>query len=113
MGLACRFALNVLLRDKYFSLTAVSIGAGCGTVLFVRPRAHNHWLYNPLLYQLWKYEDLNGGASGPKIFIQRIYVLAVASALSLPSHIFPASPRKIRERVAVCWAGPPAQAGPS
>ncbi|MGH9960319.1 MAG: hypothetical protein ACREBC_24880, partial [Pyrinomonadaceae bacterium] len=52
-------AFNVLLRNKYLAYV-VAIGAGAG-LFYLYSIGYNHWLYNPLLYQLWKYQDLTSG----------------------------------------------------
>ena len=58
-------ALNVLLRDKYFTY-ALSIGTGVG-LFYLYSQGYNHWLYNPVLYNLWTYSDLTGAGVGPNI----------------------------------------------
>lgn len=76
---AATVALNVFLRDKYLAY-AVSIATGSG-LFYLYSRGHNGWLYNPLLYQLWKYADLTGaGSNQATILTHRIYCLAIASA---------------------------------
>lgn len=69
--------LNALGRDKYFTYTAsIAIGAG---LFYIYNLGHNHWLYNPALYQLWTYADLTGGGSGQRrILMHRIYWLALS-----------------------------------
>ena len=47
-------ALNVLLRNKYLTYV-VAVGTGAG-LFYLYSIGYNHWLYNPLLYQLWKYQ---------------------------------------------------------
>lgn len=80
-------ALNVLLRDKYL-VYAVSIGTGAG-LLYLYSTGYNHWLYNPLLYQLWTYADLTGaGSNQATILIQRVYCLAIASGCLALAHLF-------------------------
>ena len=66
-------ALNVLLRNKYLAYV-VAIGAVAG-LYYLYSVGHNHWLYNPLLYQLWKYPDLISGT----IPVSRLYCLIVAT----------------------------------
>ena len=79
-------ALNVLL-GKYLAY-AVSIGTGAG-LFYLYNTGHNHWLYNPLLSQLWKYADLTGaGSNQTTILIHRIYCLAIASACLSVAHFF-------------------------
>jgi ABC-2 type transport system permease protein len=81
--------LNVLLRDKYVAY-AVSIGIGIG-LFYLYGQGYNNWLYNPLLYRLWKYVDLtSAGGTLPIILTHRLYCLAIASTcLSLAHLIFP------------------------
>lgn len=81
---AASIALNVLLRDKYFAY-AVSIGIASG-LLYLYNLGHNHWLYNPALYQLWTYSDLTGGGSG-RILTQRIYWLALSCLCLALAHL--------------------------
>jgi ABC-type transport system involved in multi-copper enzyme maturation permease subunit len=76
---AASIALNVFLRDKYLAY-AVSI-ATCVGLFYLYSQGHNDWLYNPLLYQLWKYADLTGaGSNQATILTHRIYCLAITSA---------------------------------
>ncbi|MFN2511810.1 MAG: ABC transporter permease [Pyrinomonadaceae bacterium] len=80
-------ALNVLLRDKYVAY-AVSIGTAAG-LFYLYSIGYNHWLYNPLLYQLWTYANLTGAESNQAtILIQRVYCLALASMCLALSHLF-------------------------
>ena len=80
-------ALNVLLRDKYVAY-AVSIGTGAG-LFYLYSIGYNHWLYNPLLYRLWKYADLTGaGSNQAAILLHGIYCLAIASACLAIAHLF-------------------------
>jgi hypothetical protein len=65
--------LNVLLRNKYVTyVVAVAIGAG---LIYLYNLGYNHWLYNPLLYRLWKYPDL----ISPTMLTWRLYCLALAA----------------------------------
>lgn len=69
-------ALNVLLRDKYLTYT-VSLAIG-GGLFYLYNQGYNHWLYNPLLYQLWTYVDLTGpSGSQIQILVHRVYCLAL------------------------------------
>jgi ABC-type transport system involved in multi-copper enzyme maturation permease subunit len=69
-------ALNVLLRDKYLTY-AVSL-AIAGGLFYLYGLGHNHWLYNPLLYQRWTYADLTGATGGQsQILVHRVYCLAI------------------------------------
>lgn len=80
-------ALNVLLRDKYL-VYAVSIGTSAG-LFYLYSIGYNNWLYNPLLYQLWKYSDLtNAGSTQATILIHRVYWLAIAVACLSVAHLF-------------------------
>ncbi|MDX6271322.1 MAG: type transport system permease protein [Acidobacteriota bacterium] len=70
---------NVLLRDKYLAYAA-SIATG-GGLFYLYSQGYNHWLYNPVLYQLWTYADLNGAGSNRALIVtHRIYWLAIAAA---------------------------------
>ena len=67
-------ALNVVLRNKYLAYVfAIGIGA---SLIYLYNLGYNHWLYNPLLYQLWKYADL----TTPTMLAYRLYCLALAAA---------------------------------
>src|SRR5262249_47596053 len=50
--------LKVFLRDRYLTYTA-AIGIGGGLFYFYS-QGHTGWLYNPLLFRLWDYSDLQG-----------------------------------------------------
>jgi len=74
--------LNVLLRNKYLAyVLEAGIAAG---LFYLYSLGHNHWLYNPLLYQLWKYSDL----TSPTILLLRLYTVALAAACLLLAHLF-------------------------
>ena len=73
---AAALALNVLLRDRYLTYAA-AIGT-CAALFYLYTQGHNHWLYNPLLFQLWNYGDLIGGANYRRILDNRPYVLSLA-----------------------------------
>ncbi len=81
---AASLVLNVLLRDKYLAY-AVSIGTGVGLV-YLYSQGHNHWLYNPVLYNLWTYSDLSGEGSG-RILIHRLYCVALAVLFLVVAHL--------------------------
>ena len=84
---AISIALNVLLRNKYV-VYMVSVGTGAG-LFYLYSIGYHHWLYNPLLYQLWKYADLTGaGNNQARIFLQRLYCLGIASASLSLAHLF-------------------------
>ena len=75
-------ALNVVLRNKYVTYVIV---VGTGAALFYLYNiGHNHWLYNPLLYQLWKYQELTSG----RILAYRLYWLGLAAVCLAVAHIF-------------------------
>ncbi len=73
---AAALGLNVLLRDLYLTYAA-SIGI-CGALFYLYSQGHNHWLYNPLLFQLWRFEDLIGGPNHLRILDNRLYILILA-----------------------------------
>lgn len=80
-------ALNVLLREKYLTY-AVSFGASVG-LFYLYSQGQNHWLYNPLLYQLWKYADLTRAGNNQTVFLsQRAYWLVCAGACLLIANFF-------------------------
>jgi len=75
-------ALNVLLRSKY-PVYVVAVGTGSG-LFYLYNSGHNHWLYNPLLYQLWKYSDLTSRT----ILFSRFYSLVLAAVFLAFAHLF-------------------------
>ena len=77
-------ALNVLLREKYLAY-ALSIGTAVGLV-YLYNQGFNHWLYNPVLHNLWTYSDLTGPGLG-RILIHRLYLLALAGLLLAIAHL--------------------------
>jgi ABC-type transport system involved in multi-copper enzyme maturation permease subunit len=80
-------SLNVLLRNKYLAYV-VSIGVVAG-LFYAYGVGYNHWLYNPLLYHLWSYENLVGGSNYQRIILlQRIYVLTISVVLMALAHVF-------------------------
>jgi hypothetical protein len=80
-------ALNVLLRNKYL-VYVVSVGMGAG-LFYLYSIGHNHWLYNPLLYQLWNYADLTAaGNNQTTILVHRIYCFAIAGLALAIAHLF-------------------------
>jgi ABC-type transport system involved in multi-copper enzyme maturation permease subunit len=75
--------LNVLLRNKYL-VYVVAVGAGAG-LFYLYGVGYKHWLYNPLLYQVWQYPDL----ASSRILASRLYCLIAAVAcLSLARLLF-------------------------
>ena len=78
--------LKVFLRDRYLTYTA-AIGIGVG-LLYVYSQGHRGWIYNPLLFKLWDYQDLQGGNSLYRIAQHRVFVLVVALVLLALAHLF-------------------------
>ena len=74
-------ALNVVLRNKYLAYV-VAVGAGAG-LFYLYSIGYNHWLYNPLLYQLWNYQDLTSRT----ILGYRLYCLALAAVFLALAHL--------------------------
>jgi ABC-2 type transport system permease protein len=86
---AAALSLSVLIRDRYLAY-ALAIGVGAG-LFYLYTQGHNHWLYNPLLFQLWDY----AGLSGPKdsyIFWNRLYIFGLAGLFVSFAHLW--DPRK-------------------
>jgi len=75
-------ALNVLLRNKYAAYV-IAIGI-CVGLFCLYSIGHKHWSYNPVLYQLWTYQDLTSG----RILAYRVYCLAIAAACLALAHLF-------------------------
>jgi len=75
-------ALNVVLRNKYLAYV-VAVGAGAA-LIYLYNNGYNHWLYNPLLYKLWKYADL----TTPTMLAQRLYCLALGVVCLALAHVF-------------------------
>jgi ABC-type transport system involved in multi-copper enzyme maturation permease subunit len=74
-------ALNVLLRNKYL-VYVVAVGTGAG-LIYLYNLGHKHWTYNPLLYQLWKYQDLTSAT----MLARRLYCLTLAAACLALAHL--------------------------
>lgn len=74
-------ALNVLLRNKYL-VYMVGVGTGAG-LFYLYSAGYNHWLYNPLLYQLWQYQDL----ASVRILAYRVCCLVGAVACLALAHL--------------------------
>ena len=75
---------NVVLRNKHVAYI-FSVGTAAG-LFYLYSNGYNHWLYNPVLYQLWTYSDLAG--AGNTFLIHRIYCLAVAAVCLALAHLF-------------------------
>lgn len=83
---AISLSLNVVLRNKHLAYV-VSIGTAVG-LFYLYSIGYNHWLYNPMFYQLWSYADLtNAGGSLTRIISQRLYCLAIASMCLALAHL--------------------------
>jgi len=74
-------AANVLLRNKYLVYVG-AVGTGAG-LFYLYSAGYNHWLYNPLLYNLWSYEDLTSA----RILAYRLYCLILAAACLAVAHL--------------------------
>jgi hypothetical protein len=74
-------AFNVVLRNKYLVYVG-AVGTGAG-LFYLYNLGYNHWLYNPLLYQIWKYQDLISA----KILVSRLYCLFVATICLALAHL--------------------------
>src|SRR5262249_21300500 len=72
--IAASLLLNSLLRDRYLTY-GVSVGIGL-TAFYFFSQGYNHWSYNPVLYQLWTYDDLSESKL-KLILAYRIYWLAI------------------------------------
>ncbi len=85
--IAVTTVLNVLLHDKYLAY-AVSIAIS-GGLFYLYNQGYNHWLYNPVLYQLWFPSDLTGATRNlSQIITHRVYCLAVAALFLSLAHLF-------------------------
>ena len=60
----------------------VAVGTGAGLV-YLYNLGYKHWSYNPLLYQLWNYNDLTSAT----MLAYRLYCLALAAACLLLAHL--------------------------
>jgi ABC-type transport system involved in multi-copper enzyme maturation permease subunit len=77
---------NVALRNKY-ACYVVSIGTAAG-LFYLYSLGYNHWLYNPVLYRLWNYGDLIGGATLWTIVWHRAFWLIAATVALALAHLF-------------------------
>jgi ABC-2 type transport system permease protein len=82
---AAALVLNVLLRDRY--LTYAAAISTCSGLFYFYSQGHNHWLYNPLLFQLWDYGDLIGGANHSRILDNRLYILILSFLFIKLAHL--------------------------
>jgi ABC-2 type transport system permease protein len=82
--------INVVLREKYLAYVVI---VGVGAVLsYLYSQGYNHWLYNPMLFQLWDYADLTGGPKRVWILEHRLYVLTLSAIFIMLAHF--AYPRR-------------------
>ncbi|HKO61460.1 MAG TPA: hypothetical protein VJV03_09895 [Pyrinomonadaceae bacterium] len=88
---AVSIALNVVLRNKYFTYAA-SIAIGTG-LLYLYNAGHNHWLYNPVLYGLWSTSDLQDSSRLMRLLALRSYTLGLGLLFVLIAHRFFSRPR--------------------
>jgi len=77
--------LNVVLRNKHLAYV-ISIGTAVG-LFYLYSVGYNHWLYNPTLFQLWRYANLTGSAAVREILWHRAYVISIAIACLALSHL--------------------------
>jgi ABC-2 type transport system permease protein len=80
---AAALSLSVLVRDRYLTY-ALAIGI-CVGLFYLYTQGHNHWLYNPLLFQLWDYARLSGGAR--HILWNRLYIFGLACSFLSFAHL--------------------------
>jgi hypothetical protein len=73
--------LNALLRNKYL-VYVVAVGTGAG-LFYLYSAGYNHWFYNPMLYQLWQYQDL----ASARILSYRLYCFIFAVACLALAHL--------------------------
>ncbi|MEP6919799.1 MAG: hypothetical protein ABI967_01655 [bacterium] len=83
---AASIVLNIVLRDKYLAYAAsISLASG---LFYLSNLGFNHWLYNPVLYQLWTESDLTGPAGiSSRLMLQRIYCLALGGGCLALAHL--------------------------
>ena len=88
---AVSLALNVWLRNKYFTYAA-SIAIGIG-LLYLYNMGHDHWLYNPAVYGLWSSADLHELGMLMRLVALRGYTVGLALLFVLLAHLFYSRPR--------------------
>ncbi|HET6976116.1 MAG TPA: hypothetical protein VFI24_07330 [Pyrinomonadaceae bacterium] len=77
--------LKVLLRDRYLTYI-VAIGIA-GALFYWYSQGPTRWLYNPLLFRLWHYQDLQNPNTFSQIVQHRAFVLLTAFTLLALSHL--------------------------
>jgi ABC-2 type transport system permease protein len=82
---AASLALHVLLRSRYLAY-AIAIGI-CSGLFYLYSQGHNHWLYNPLLYQLWSCADIITGPNQLSTVLHRGYILVLAAIFVVIAHL--------------------------
>lgn len=82
---AISLLLNVLLRNRHLAYV-VSIGMAVG-LFYLYNVGYNHWLFNPTLFQLWRYAHLTVVGGIREVLWQRAYVLSSAMACLALSHM--------------------------
>ncbi len=92
--------LNVVLRNKYL-VYVVSIGTASG-LFYLYNLGYNHWLYNPMLYQLWNYGELTQQDTLRAIVFHRGYILLIAISCLVGAHLL--FPRKATASRRGRWA---------
>lgn len=85
LAAAAALALHVLVRNRVAGY-AVAIGLG-STLLYFYMQGYNDPAYNPLLFNLWTYQDLIGGPNRTQILSHRAYLLAVTGFLIAGAHL--------------------------
>ena len=75
----------MVLRNKHLAYV-ISIGTAVG-FFYLYSVGYNHWLYNPMLFQLWRYANFTGSAAVREILWHRAYVLSIAMACLALSHM--------------------------
>ena len=74
-----------MLRDKYLAY-AIIIATSSG-LFYLYTQGYNHWLYNPVLYRLWRESDLVSIGGVARILVLRIYCLGITLLCILLAHV--------------------------
>jgi ABC-type transport system involved in multi-copper enzyme maturation permease subunit len=83
---AAVMVLGILIRSRYLTY-GVAIGI-CAGLFYLYSQGQTGWIYNPLLFQLWKYSDLTGGGKLVQILMQRIHLMAIALCCLTLANLF-------------------------